>query len=59
MGRLAPIDWAIVLTYLLFTLLVGLWASRSAGRSLVEYFVGGRTMWWRGLGRLTGGATIA
>lgn len=59
MGRLAPIDWAIVLTYLLFTLLVGLWASRSAGRSLESYFVAGRSLPWWWLGTSMAATTFA
>ncbi len=44
MGRL---DWWIVGLYLIGTLIIGLWLARRASGSLVEYFVGGRSLpWW-------------
>ena len=44
MGSLAVIDWTIVAAYLVATLLVGAWVSRSAGRSLDSYFVADRSL---------------
>ncbi|MBW3535107.1 MAG: endolytic transglycosylase MltG, partial [Gemmatimonadetes bacterium] len=47
---LAPLDWAVVLGYLAFALMVGVWVSRSASRSMDSYFVAGRGLpwWWLG-----------
>ncbi len=42
-----PIDWLIVLVYLAFTMLLGLYLSRKASKSLVDFFVSGRSLsWW-------------
>jgi SSS family solute:Na+ symporter len=41
------IDWLIVATYLVLTLGLGLYLSRRASGSLVEFFVSGRSLpWW-------------
>ncbi|MGF1567064.1 MAG: sodium:solute symporter family protein [Nodosilinea sp.] len=41
------IDWAIVVAYLVFTLGLGLYLSRQAAGSLVDFFVSGRSLpWW-------------
>ncbi|HSM61232.1 MAG TPA: sodium:solute symporter family protein, partial [Longimicrobiales bacterium] len=41
------LDWALVALYFAFASLVGLAMSRRAGRSVSEYFVGGRALpWW-------------
>lgn len=41
------IDWLIVLLYLLLTLVLGLYLSRKASKSLVDFFVSGRSLpWW-------------
>ncbi len=41
------IDWAVVLAYMLGTLAIGIWLSRRASGSLVDFFVGGRGLtWW-------------
>ena len=47
---LAPLDWGIVLGYLLIALLVGAMVARRAGRSVGSYFVAGRELpwWWLG-----------
>lgn len=47
---LAPLDWGIVAAYLALALGVGVYVSRSAGRSLDSYFVAGRGLpwWWLG-----------
>ncbi|NJL84991.1 MAG: Na+:solute symporter [Leptolyngbyaceae cyanobacterium SM1_1_3] len=42
-----PIDWLIVLVYLILTLGLGLFLSRKASGSLVDFFVSGRSLpWW-------------
>ena len=41
------IDWLIVLVYLISTLWLGLYLSRKASGSLVDFFVSGRSLpWW-------------
>ncbi len=41
------IDWLIVLLYLVFTMGLGLYLSRRGSRSLVDFFVSGRSLpWW-------------
>lgn len=45
--QLAPVDWIVILLFFAITLLIGLWASRKAGASSSEFFLGGRSMsWW-------------
>ena len=44
---LSPLDWAIVAAYLLFSLIVGVWASKQAGHDTKSFFLAGRNMpWW-------------
>jgi Na+/proline symporter len=44
---LSPLDWGIVLLYLLFSLALGLYLSRRGSRSLADFFVSGRSLpWW-------------
>jgi hypothetical protein len=43
-ANLAPIDWAIVATYLLFALGVGLVFRKRAGTSMADYFLSGRNV---------------
>ena len=44
---MAGFDWAVVGAYLVLTLGVGIWLSRRAGGSLVDFFVSGRSLpWW-------------
>jgi Na+/proline symporter len=44
---LTTLDWGIVAAYFVFAAGVGFALSRRAGRSLSEYFVGGRSLpWW-------------
>ncbi len=47
---LASIDWFLITGYLVFALLVGVWASKSASRGLDSYFLAGRSLpgWWIG-----------
>jgi solute:Na+ symporter, SSS family len=41
------IDWLIVLLYLILTLVLGLYLSRKASKSLEDFFVSGRSLpWW-------------
>ena len=41
------IDWLIVLAYLMATLWLGVYLSRQASGSLVDFFVSGRSLpWW-------------
>ena len=41
------IDWLIVLLYLILTMGLGLYLSRRAAKSLVDFFVSGRSLpWW-------------
>jgi Na+/proline symporter len=45
--QLAWIDWAVVISYGLFSLVLGLIFTRRAGRSLEQYFLSGRKLpWW-------------
>ncbi|HEY9669044.1 MAG TPA: sodium:solute symporter family protein [Coleofasciculaceae cyanobacterium] len=42
-----PVDWLIVLLYLIFSMVLGLYLSRKASGSLVDFFVSGRSLpWW-------------
>ncbi len=44
---LAPIDWAIIGAYLLFSLLIGVWVMRQAGKNSEQFFAAGKNMpWW-------------
>jgi len=41
------IDWLIVVAYLILTMVVGVYLSRKASGSLVDFFVSGRSLpWW-------------
>jgi Na+/proline symporter len=41
------IDWAVVAAYFVFMLAIGLYFTRRASRSVVDYFVSGRDLpWW-------------
>lgn len=44
---LANIDWGIIIGFFVFSLLIGIYASKSAGKSYTEFFLSGRNMpWW-------------
>ena len=44
---MSGLDWGIVGVYLVGTLLLGVYLARRGGRSLVDFFVGGRSLpWW-------------
>ncbi len=45
--QMSPADWGIVAAFFAVALVIGLWASRRAGRNSGEFFLSGRTMpWW-------------
>lgn len=45
--NLSTLDWAIIIAFFAVTMLIGLWASRKAGRSSKDFFLSGRDMpWW-------------
>jgi solute:Na+ symporter, SSS family len=45
--NLTALDWSIIGIYFFITLAFGLWASRSAGKNVQEFFLSGRNMpWW-------------
>ncbi len=44
---MTPLDWWIIGLYFLLAVVIGVALSRRAGRSVSEYFVGGRSLpWW-------------
>jgi solute:Na+ symporter, SSS family len=44
---MAVLDWVVVGVYLIATVVLGVWLSRRASRSLEDFFVGGRMIpWW-------------
>lgn len=40
------IDWMIIILYIVLTLIIGLWYKKQAGKSLSEFFLGGRNLPW-------------
>jgi Na+/proline symporter len=48
--HLHPIDIAIIVAYLLSTVLIGYWVSYRASQNMQNYFLGGNTMPWYMLG---------
>lgn len=48
--KLHTIDVAIIATYFLTTILIGLWVSRRGGKDLDSYFLGGKSLPWYLLG---------
>jgi solute:Na+ symporter, SSS family len=47
LGFMQLVDWLIVLLYLIFSMGLGLYLSRKASGSLVDFFVSGRSLpWW-------------
>ncbi len=41
------LDWSIIIAFFIFSMLIGLYASKFAGKSAAEYFLSGRNMpWW-------------
>ncbi|MCI4671723.1 MAG: Na+:solute symporter [Bacteroidia bacterium] len=44
---ISTLDWGIVISFFAITLGIGIWTSRTAGKSSKEYFLSGRSMpWW-------------
>ncbi|MEK6478840.1 sodium:solute symporter family protein [Catalinimonas sp. 4WD22] len=44
---LGTLDWTIIIGFFIISLLIGLYASRTAGQSVADYFLSGRNMpWW-------------
>ena len=44
---MAPIDWLVVLAYLIITVAIGIYLSRRASDSVEDFFVSGRSLpWW-------------
>lgn len=44
---MTPLDWGVVLTYLVGTIALGLYVARRGAGNLAEFFVGGRAIpWW-------------
>lgn len=45
--KLAAIDWAFILWYMLLAVGIGIFYSRRAGRSISDFFISGRSLpWW-------------
>ena len=45
--KLSLIDWSIIGAYFIFSLIVGIWASKKAGKNTKNFFLAGRKMpWW-------------
>ncbi|MDF9796944.1 SSS family solute:Na+ symporter [Catalinimonas alkaloidigena] len=44
---LGTLDWTIIIGFFIISLLIGIYASRTAGKSVADYFLSGRNMpWW-------------
>lgn len=44
---LSTLDWLIVILFFLFTMVIGLWSAKKAGKSVKQYFLSGNDMpWW-------------
>ncbi len=47
LSALSPIDWLIVIVYLILSLGIGVYFTRRASKSMADYFVSGRNLpWW-------------
>lgn len=45
--KLENIDWIIIISFFIISLFIGLWTSRTAGKSVNSFFLSGRSMpWW-------------
>jgi Na+/proline symporter len=40
------LDWAVIASYLIFSLLIGLYYAKQAGKNTENYFLGGRNLSW-------------
>ena len=44
---LTSLDWSIIIVFFIFSLMIGLYAARFAGKNAAEFFLSGRNMpWW-------------
>ncbi|MDN3669216.1 sodium:solute symporter family protein [Echinicola jeungdonensis] len=44
---ISPLDWGIILAFFVISMLIGVFTSRSAGKSSKDFFLSGRNMpWW-------------
>jgi Na+/proline symporter len=44
---LETIDWLIIAAYLVFSLIIGVWVAKQAGKDSTEFFAAGKNMpWW-------------
>jgi Na+/proline symporter len=44
---LSTLDWVIIIAFFIISLIIGLYAARTAGKSASEFFLSGRNMpWW-------------
>jgi Na+/proline symporter len=44
---LSTLDWVIIIVFFIISLIIGLYAARTAGKSASEFFLSGRNMpWW-------------
>ena len=41
---LSNLDWAIIAAFFIVSLAIGIWAARSAGQSVNDFFLSGRNM---------------
>tara|TARA_B110000444_G_scaffold261476_1_gene313985 strand:+ start:11165 stop:12979 length:1815 start_codon:yes stop_codon:yes gene_type:complete len=45
--QLESIDWIIIISFFIISLIIGIWTSRTAGKSINSFFLSGRSMpWW-------------
>ena len=47
---LSSLDWLIVGCYFIFSLVIGIWASKQAGKDTKSFFLAGQNMPWCLLG---------
>jgi SSS family solute:Na+ symporter len=46
MSLLSVLDWSFIVAYLVLSVGIGLWFTRSAGKNLSSFFLGGRNLSW-------------
>ncbi|HEX3035150.1 MAG TPA: sodium:solute symporter family protein [Thermodesulfobacteriota bacterium] len=56
---LSPLDWLIVISYMLLSLGIGVYFTRRAGKSMSEYFISGRNLPWWAIGTSMVATTFA
>ncbi len=59
LSALSPLDWAIVVSYLLISLGIGIYFTKRASTSMSSYFVSGRSLPWYILGTSVVATTFA